>query len=300
MHKIEQAIQVFLENIDKVDVIKLEPIIEEFGEDCKKALKECLLLERGEEPFRLRMSNIGRPLRSLMLEQKYGATKFDPQQKLRATYGYIWESFLFFLLKASGLDIETQKQVSLDISVDDKKEYKVNGTLDCIIDGEIYDVKSASPWSYNNKFISLETLKEDDPFGYVGQALGYSIADKCHFGGWIVIDKSDGRIKVVPIPKEGYKELAREYLNDFKNKVRRLFFTKDAEMPSCDGVIEETFNKKKTGHKILKKTCEFCAHKYICHPKLQVKECLTSQAQNKPWKHYTHIESPNVELEETT
>lgn len=295
MHPIEQKIQVFLENLDTVDMAQMEPLIEEFGENCKKAIRESLLSKRGEEPFRLLMSNIGRPLRQLMLEKEHGRVKFDPQAKLRGVYGYMWESFLFFLLKASGQNIETNKRVSLDVKVGDDQETKVSGILDCIIDGEIYDVKSASPWSYENKFVSLEAMEKDDPFGYVGQGMAYSIADKKYFGGWIVIDKSDGRIKVVPVPKDNYKELARKYLDDFKNKVKTLFFTDNPDMPPCDGVEEETFNRRATGNKILKKTCEFCPHKYKCHPNLQVRECQNSKAMTKKFKHYVEINEPEIE-----
>lgn len=293
MHKIEQSIQVFLENIDTADRAVLEPMIESFGEDCKKALRECLLSQRSEEPFRLRMSNIGKPLRQLMLEQRNGNTKLDPQQRLRMTYGYIWESFLFFLLKASGLNPEIGKQVELNVPVSKDEVCAVKGTMDCKIDGEIYDVKSASPWSFNNKFVNLDSVAKEDTFGYVGQALGYSIADKSYFGGWIVIDKSDGRIKVVPVPKDGYKELARKYLDDFKVKAKALFFTKDPEIPPCDGVIEETFNKKKTGNLILTKSCEFCPHRYKCHPGLSFLACQTSKALSKPYKYYVKIERPD-------
>ena len=63
MHKIEQAIQIFLEDIDNQSPEKLDAIITEFGENCKKALRECLLVKRSEEPFGLRMSNIGKQLR---------------------------------------------------------------------------------------------------------------------------------------------------------------------------------------------------------------------------------------------
>ena len=34
----------------------------------------------------------------------------------------------------------------------------INGTYDIVIDGAVDDVKSASNWSYNNKFESYDTL----------------------------------------------------------------------------------------------------------------------------------------------
>lgn len=297
MHKIEQAIQVFLEGIDNRTPEEFETIINEFGENCKKALRECLLSKRSEEPFKLRMSNIGKPLRQLMLEKLYGRPAMDAQQRLRMTYGYIWESFLFFLLKAAGLNIETDKFVKLDVAYDSDKTAKVNGRLDLKIDGEIYDIKSASPWSYDNKFVTFDKMEQDDAFGYCGQALGYSIADKSYFGGWIVIDKADGRIKVVPIPKDKYREIARKYLDDFKLKFRALannLTQKDIDtIAPCIGELDETFNKRPTGNKFLSKSCEFCSNKYKCHPNLIRKEDVNSKAQKKSWKYYTKLEVLN-------
>ena len=267
MHKIEQAIQVFSENIENIDVSTLEVHIEKFGEDCKKAIRECLLAKRSEEPFKLRMSNIGKPLRQLMLEKLYGRTPMDSQQRFRMAYGYIWESFTLFLLKAAGLSI---------------------GTMDIKIDGEIYDIKSASSWSFDNKFTTFESMESDDPFGYCGQALGYSIADKSRFAGWIVCDKSDGRIKVVEIPQNKYKELATKYYCDFKDKCRALF-TEGYPMPECDGVEKETFRKVPTGNERLSQKCNWCDHRYKCHPELKYAPEAMSEAKNKKWQYYTKL-----------
>jgi hypothetical protein len=292
MHKIEQTIKVFLENIDTKTPQDFEVLIEEFGENCKKALRECLLVQRSEEPFMLRMSNIGKPLRQLMLEKLYGREPMSSSMRLRMTYGYIWESFVLFLLKASGLNVEGSEKTSYDISYDKDKMTTIHGTYDLKIDGEIYDIKSASPWSFDNKFTNFASMEADDPFGYVGQAMGYSIADKSHFAGWIVIDKSDGRIKVVEVPKTNYKELARKYFENFKYKIKAIF--NNEEIPPCTGVVEETFRKHKTGNLILNKSCEFCPHKYKCHPELQFTEDVMSEAQNKKWKYYVKLGKPDV------
>ena len=43
--------------------------------------------------------------------------------------------------------------------------------MDCKIDGEVVDVKSASAMSF--KKFKNGTLYEDDPFGYIAQLAGY-------------------------------------------------------------------------------------------------------------------------------
>jgi len=286
VHKIEQAIQVFLENIEDRTPEELDSFIEEFGDNCKKALRECLLVKRSEEPFSIRMSNIGKPLRQLLLEKLYGRSIMDAQMRLKMTYGYMWESFLVFLLKASGLNLTTNQKISADIEYDEGKRLKVNGSYDIKIDGEIWDVKSASSWSFDNKFVSLATMEADDPFGYVGQGAGYGTADKSRFAGWIVIDKSDGRIKLVETPKgkEYFDWLVRQ-AQALKDKIKWIM-TKPNELPPCEGVVEETFNKKLTGNKHLNATCGFCSYKYKCHPELVYAEESHSKADKKKWKYY--------------
>lgn len=301
MHKIEQAIQVFLENIETTTVS--EELIEEFGENCKKAIRQCLLAKRSEEPFKLRMSNLGKPLRQLLLERLYGRSPMNAQMRLKMTYGYMWESFLVLLLKASGLKIETDRKVQLDINYDEGKSTTIYGMCDLKIDGEIYDTKSASSWAYDNKFISFSHMEADDPFGYCGQAFGYSLADKSRFAGWIVIDKSDGRMKVVEVPQGKYRELARKYLDDFKNKIRlvtkQLTAEQIDEIAPCTGVVEETFNKRATGNYYLNKSCEFCDCKYKCHPGLVFKELPLSKAVKKIWRYYVKLTTPSIPVVES-
>ena len=83
--------------------------------------------------------------------------------------------------------------VSLDIG-----EHTINGTYDLTIDGAVDDVKSASDWSYKNKFTSFESLRDGDAFGYVGQLAGYARAtDKNLVAGGLSI-KPTGNFKYVP------------------------------------------------------------------------------------------------------
>ena len=51
------------------------------------------------------------------------------------------------------------------------------------------DIKSASDWSYKNKFDSFESLAKGDSFGYVGQLVGYAKASGKNIGGWWVVNK---------------------------------------------------------------------------------------------------------------
>ena len=84
--------------------------------------------------------------------------------------GDIVEAVFKGLLRASGVQFEDNGNITLDLG--DNKTIK--GEYDLILDGKVDDIKSASPWSYNNKFVNLETLKQGDSFGYIPQLVGYA------------------------------------------------------------------------------------------------------------------------------
>ena len=66
---------------------------------------------------------------------------------------------------------------------------------DIVIDGAVDDIKSASNWSYTNKFESFDTLRQGDAFGYVAQLAGYAKAADKRAGGWWVVNKANGEFK---------------------------------------------------------------------------------------------------------
>ena len=105
--------------------------------------------------------------------------------------GDIVEAVFKGLLKASGVKYEDPEHVSLEVG-----DTKISGTYDLVIDNAVDDVKSASGWSYDNKFISFETLSEGDAFGYIAQLVGYAKAAKKKVGGWWVVNKANGRVQV--------------------------------------------------------------------------------------------------------
>ena len=66
-----------------------------------------------------------------------------------------------------------------------------------LLDGKIDDVKSASAWSYDNKFVDFYTLEKGDSFGYVPQLVGYAAAANKKVGGWWVVNKNNGSFKYI-------------------------------------------------------------------------------------------------------
>lgn len=281
MHSIEYKLEQFL--TDKTNRGDLK----RFADELSKRLKEALVSrfeQPKEEPFTLRMSNIGLPLRQLCLMRDYGRVPISNEFSVSGFYGVMVESFMLFLLKSSGVNVEeVNKKVELKLS-----NYIIPGELDLIINGAVWDVKSASPYSYEHKFIDYKSIEADDPFGYMGQLFGYSMADDKPVGGWIVFNKSNGKFKVIPIPIEVQAAYRQKYKAEFEHKADYILNNKAA--PACEGVVDEVFYKKKTGNKVLNYACEWCNHKDKCHTGLLKLPSLVSSAKDKPFKYYVEID----------
>ncbi|NBW16773.1 MAG: hypothetical protein EBR82_53235, partial [Caulobacteraceae bacterium] len=78
MHIIEKHIRDFL----SLAATGQAPFDEVLLNTCKEDIQAKIVqtfYEKPEKEFRLRMSNIGKDLRQLMLEKKYGRTKAEPE-----------------------------------------------------------------------------------------------------------------------------------------------------------------------------------------------------------------------------
>ena len=208
------------------------------------------------------MSNVGRPSCQLWFE------KNKPQEALpkpttfvmNMMLGDIVEAVFKGILREAGVQYEDSKRVTLDIG-EDSPQRVVTGEYDIVIDGAVDDVKSASDWSYRNKFESFDTLKEGDAFGYVSQLAGFASALGKKAGGWWVVNKQDGNFKYVPANIDVEKEVKK-----IKDNIKAV---ENDDFKRCFEPVEETFRGKPTGHKILPITCRFCSYRKACHPSLQ-------------------------------
>lgn len=282
MHPIEQKINLFLEEVCQGKAAFSEELIQEFGERCKSVLRDGFVERAPEErKFSLRMSNIGRSLRQLMLDKVNGGQwKPTKEFKLKATIGHLYEAFFLALLKQSGCDVvDHDKKVALQVG-----DTRINGMYDVKIDGKIYDIKTASPFSYDYKFTTVDTLRQDDAFGYFAQGFGYSLADDSPFGGWIPINKVTGEFKVLEIPKYEHDKMKADYAAEIKHKVD--YIAADKPVPECTGVVDEYFGKKPTGNKILNRRCSWCDYKSSCHKDLQALPDVNSKAKTPSIKYY--------------
>jgi len=181
------------------------------------------------------------------------------------------------LLRGAGVKYGESEHVSLEVG-----DTKVSGTYDLVIDGAVDDVKSASGWSYDNKFINFETLQKGDAFGYVAQLVGYAKAAKKKVGGWWVVNKANGKFKYVSA-KESNVEDTMITIQKTINKVKTNKFER------CYEDSAETWRGKPTGNRRLGITCGFCDYKHACWENLKELPSVMSKAKIPPTVYYTEL-----------
>ena len=291
MSDIINKVQMYLSQVAKEPVEISDKLVEEFGEACKSALRKQFTEER-KTGFQPRMSNIGRPLCQLQMEAKNIKGEGQPYNaKMRNTFGDLIEALAIFVMKSAGVNIEDeQKSVKYNFNGS-----TLEGRYDVKIDKKIWDVKSASPYSFEKKFGpagGFEEVIKDDAFGYASQGYLYSESEKVPFGGWIVINKSTGEWLTceAPLADDEYKATAIKNAEDnMKSIINKKPFKR------CYSDIEETFRTKKTGNKVLGFVCSFCPYKKTCWEGLQYLPQQQSKAMNPKYFWYTKVENPKEE-----
>ena len=250
---------------------------EEQAKDIGAEVAEAVLRQFGSgksrDEFTLRMSNIGRPTCQLWF-QKNHPEKALPKPStfvMNMMIGDIVEAVFKGLLKAASVEFEDTDKVSLEVG--DTNDTRVSGSYDLVIDGAVDDVKSASPWSYQNKFDSFATLAKGDGFGYVGQLAGYAKASGKRVGGWWVVNKGNGEFKYVPA--DGL-DLNKE-LDKIKSTVETV---NKNEFKRCFSPVPEFFRGKPTGNKVLNDNCRFCDFRYECWPTMVEEPSRMSKAKD--------------------
>ena len=245
-----------------------DEVINQVADDVKDSLKRQFGGKTKRGDFRLRMSNVGRPTCQLWYEKNKPETALPKSNNfmMNMMLGDIVEAVFKGLLRGAKVEYEDSDNVVLKL-----KDTDVLGSYDLVIDGAVDDVKSASDWSYKNKFESFDTVKDGDGFGYVGQLAGYAKASGKKVGGWWVVNKANGHFKYVPASglnlDDEIKKIEDTVATVNTNKFERCF---EPEI--------ETFRGKATGNTVLNSNCKFCDYRYDCW-NLTDKPAVMSKAQ---------------------
>ena len=296
MNNILLKVQQYLDNVSKNPVKLDKQLVQEFGEACKNALLK-QFEETRRDKFETRMSNIGRPLCQLQMEAKGIKGEGQPYNvKMRNTFGDIIEALAIFVMKSSGIKITNeQKKVNYKFNGD-----SIEGRQDVEIDGKIWDIKSASPYSFEKKFGEAGGFNEvvrEDSFGYASQGFLYGESQDKEFGGWIAINKSTGEWTVCETPPavDEHKKKALKSAED-----NFIALKEGKPFKRCYDDVAETFRSKPTGNRVLGFVCSYCPYKLPCwgRDKLQLLPQQQSKGKNPKWVWYTSVTNPREETGE--
>lgn len=286
---LEAKVRMTLDQITNGDPIEIK---DEWIDAAAEAFKAALIKQLRPEPreFRIRMSNVGRPSCQLQME-KMGEEKsrLPYNHVVKMLLGDATECIMDVVLRAAQINITGGKsKASMMIS-----GVEVAGENDVEIDGKVFDTKSASPWAYTNKWLDWDKLKQDDPFGYISQLVGYSTSNNKKPGGWIVVNKATGEVKIIEVDID-QKEID-ETLSNMTKTVEKV--SSDAPFERCFEPYEEKFRGKPTGSMILPMTCSYCPYLSKCWPDAQYKPQTLSKAASPKYYWYAKY-VPSKEISE--
>lgn len=235
---------------------------------------------KGERQFTLRMSNYGKPNRYLWYEANYKGKKEknEPHVYLKFLLGDVFECVMLFLAEKSGHSVtHLQQKVSVD---------GLDGSLDAVIDGVLVDVKSASKWAFQKKFLDRGIFNGDDGFAYVPQIKGYSKGvPEAKGEAFFVGNKETGDIVVVKVPPS--------IKVDVEGKIASAREAISSEEPPPEKCYPE--EETSYGNRKLAKGCVFCPFKYDCWKDANDGKGLRVFEYAKGPEFLTHVErAPNM------
>lgn len=236
----------------------------------------------GPRKGNLRVSNLGTPCERKLW---YHCNRTSDAESLPAStlnkfiFGDITESYILGLCKAAGHNV-TGLQTRVDV-------FGIRGSRDCVIDGVLIDVKSASSRAFEKfKHNGLRQVGNDS-FGYLSQLSSYLhgslddplVTNKTH-AGFLAFDKQFGHIAL------DIYDLTEELEAKESEVARKKQVVKSKEVPERP---YEPVPHGKSGNMKLPMVCSYCDYKSICWPDLR-----TFVYSNGPI-FLTHVEhTPNV------
>jgi len=281
-HPAELKLHQFMSDAVKGKTTFSEETAKKIGADVAEAVIRQFGSGKSRDEFRLRMSNIGRPTCQLWFEKNKPETALPKPTTfvMNMMLGDIVEAVFKGLLTESGVDYDDTDKVTLKVG--DSNDTRISGSYDLVMGGAVDDIKSASDWSYKNKFESYDTLKKSDPFGYIGQLAGYAQASDKRAGGWWVVNKANGSFKYVPAAIDMRKELTK--LKETVEKVNENKFER------CFEAVPETYRGKPSGNMVLNDNCRFCDYRFECWPNMQELPSKVSQAREPKTVAYVELQ----------
>jgi len=237
----------FLEQTPKLD----DSLYQELAQDIVTTIKNRLSQESSNRSY-LSLSSIGKPLRRVWYDIKQPLEEpVQASARLKFLYGDIIEDIALWLAKVSGHKVERRQEEVV--------HHGIKGHIDSIIDGEVVDVKSASPHSFT-KF-SQATLPHNDPFGYLAQLEGYDEEVGKGSPGFLAINKVTGEICLYQPDKMFDMPNTKVLIDNAREAL-------DKPTPPETKCYEDV-DDGKSGNKKLNTGCCYCPYKFRCWPGLR-------------------------------
>ena len=251
--------------------------IDAFGESMKEVLSHWAN-PKPRDSGTLRMSNIGKPMRQLwydMRSESKTTERIKPSVFIKFLYGHMLEEVLLMLIKIAGHKVtDEQKEVSVS---------GIKGHMDCVIDGEVVDIKTASSFAFK-KFYN-KTLAEDDIFGYLPQLAGYEAAMGTNKGGFLAMNKESGEIALYR-PDSFDKPDIKKKIKTVKKLIKIDTPPELCYNPVPDGA---------SGNMKIARGCTWCRHKFECHADSNEGQGLRVFKYSKGYTYLTQtVKTPNV------
>lgn len=212
----------------------------------RAALMDWATPRKRNTDFTVRMSNIGKPPRQLWYEKRdpQGRGGIDGATQIKFLYGHLLEEIVLMLVRMAGHTVtDEQKEVVVD---------GITGHMDCKINGEVVDVKTASRFAFN-KFRDGR-LAQDDPFGYLGQLAGYEKAEGTENGGFLVLNKESGELCMF-LPDDLDKP-------NIDTTIAELLPALELDVPPA--LCYDPVPDGKKGNMKIAKGCGWCKYKHEC------------------------------------
>ena len=274
MKKLDTLVQDIYDKLDTLTEGKSLGVSEETADAFGESMKNALLHWSSEHPVNkptLRMSNVGKPSRQLWYDMKATDQKnsFSASTQIKFLYGHILEEVVLFLARLAGHEVTNeQKEV---------KVQGIKGHMDCKIDGEVVDVKTASGFAF--KKFKEGTLPDNDPFGYMAQIAGYEEAEGTQHGGFLALNKENGELALYR-PEELDKPNIVQRIKTLKKQIKQ-----DTPPEKCYATVADGVS----GNMKIARPCVWCRHKFVCHADTNDGEGLRVFKYSKKLEYLTNV-----------
>jgi hypothetical protein len=267
--KIDTLIADIYEILDNGAAYEDEEAFDKYGFNQRDILFSRLDPDTSHREPRLRLSSIGAPCSRQLWYGLHASDKrepFLPGTMLKFLFGDLTEALVLQLARATGHLVEGEQ--------DEILVHGVKGHRDCIIDGVLVDVKSASPYS----FIKFEggLQREDDSFGYLTQLGSYLLGSRDdplvkekNKAAFLVFNKVTGKLclDMHTFTEEDFANiiytiaLRKVIASNTRATPDRGFAPVDQNKPNKKGWVN--------GNLKLDTNCSYCDWKNTCWPELR-------------------------------